>query len=84
MKKHLGAAALGCGIFFCAVATGKDVLPDTGPMYEQTMQRLLLVDAERFGNRIVAVGDHGYIVISDDFGKTWRRATGDGVARRSG
>jgi photosystem II stability/assembly factor-like uncharacterized protein len=43
-------------------------------MYEQTMQRLLLVDAERFGNRIVAVGDHGYIVISDDFGKTWRRA----------
>jgi photosystem II stability/assembly factor-like uncharacterized protein len=43
-------------------------------MYEQTMQRLLLVDAERFGNRIVAVGDHGYIVISDDFGKTWKRA----------
>jgi hypothetical protein len=43
-------------------------------MYGQTMQRLLLVDAERFGNRIVAVGDHGYIVITDDFGKTWRRA----------
>ena len=74
MRKHLGAAALGCGILFCAVASGKDVLPESGPMYEQTMQRLLLVDAERFGNRIVAVGDRGYIVITDDYGKTWRRA----------
>jgi photosystem II stability/assembly factor-like uncharacterized protein len=74
MTKHLGAAALACGIFFCAPAIGKDVLPESGPVYEQTMQRLLLVDAERFGNRIVAVGDRGYIVITDDFGKTWRRA----------
>ena len=38
------------------------------------MQRLLLVDAERFGNRIVAVGDRGYIVLSDDRGASWRRA----------
>jgi photosystem II stability/assembly factor-like uncharacterized protein len=74
MRKQLGAAALGCGIFFCAAAAAKDVLPESGPMYARTMQRLLLVDAERFGNRIVAVGARGYIVISDDFGKTWRRA----------
>lgn len=38
------------------------------------MQRLLLVDAERFGSRIVAVGDRGYIVLTDDQGKTWKRA----------
>jgi photosystem II stability/assembly factor-like uncharacterized protein len=38
------------------------------------MQRLLLVDAERFGSRIVAVGDRGYIVVTDDQGKTWKRA----------
>lgn len=38
------------------------------------MQRLLLVDAERFGSRIVAVGDRGYIVFTDDQGKTWKRA----------
>src|SRR6476620_9162409 len=74
MRKQLGAAAFGCGIFFCAAAAAKDVLPETGPVQAQTMQRLLLVDAERFGNRIVAVGDRGYIVISDDFGKSWRRA----------
>ena len=71
---RIGAAALGGGIFFCAAAAAKDILPASGPMYPQTMQRLLLVDAERLGNRIVAVGDRGYIVISDDFGKAWRRA----------
>src|SRR6476659_5707310 len=79
MQKHLGAAALGCGILFCGLTSGKDVLPASGPMYEQTMQRLLLVDAERFGNRIVAVGDRGYIVITDDYGKTWRRAKSPGA-----
>lgn len=68
----MGAAAFGCGIFFCALA--KEILPESGPLFPQTMQRMVLVDAERFGNRIVAVGDHGYIVITDDFGKTWRRA----------
>ena len=67
----MGAAALGCGIFFCALPFAKDVLPESGPLVPRTVQRMLLVDAERFGNRIVAVGDHGYIVITDDYGKTW-------------
>ncbi len=73
MRKLLGAAALGCGILFCAWAA-PDNLPAAGPLRATTMQRLLLVDAERFGNRIVAVGDRGYIVITDDRGATWRRA----------
>jgi len=38
------------------------------------VQRLVLLDARRVGERIVAVGDHGYIVLSDDGGKSWRRA----------
>jgi len=38
------------------------------------MKRLLLVDAERIGGRIVAVGDRGYVVVSDDQGKSWKRA----------
>ena len=73
MKGILGAAALGCGIFFCAWA-GDDVLPDWGPLSATTMQRLTLLDAQRVGMRIVAVGDRGYIVLSDDQGATWRRA----------
>ena len=73
MRKLLGAAALGCGIVFCAWAA-LDVLPSSGALRANTMQRLLLVDAERFANRIVAVGDRGYVVITDDRGATWRRA----------
>ena len=46
----------------------------SAPFGKVTMQRLLLVDAARHGSRVVAVGDRGYIVLSDDDGKTWRRA----------
>jgi photosystem II stability/assembly factor-like uncharacterized protein len=76
LKRITGAAALCCGIFFGAWAAppGQEVLPATGLLRANTLQRLLLLDAERFANRIVAVGDRGYIVISDDQGKTWRRA----------
>jgi photosystem II stability/assembly factor-like uncharacterized protein len=75
VKKFLGAAALGCGIVFCAWAAPQgEVLPASGPVSATTMQRLLLLDAERFGNRIVAVGDRGYIVLTDNHGATWRRA----------
>ena len=44
------------------------VLPLTGPLSKQTMSRLLLTDAAKIGNRIVAVGDRGYIVYSDSNG----------------
>jgi photosystem II stability/assembly factor-like uncharacterized protein len=76
MKKWTGAAALGCGIvlFAWAAPPAKEALPASGPLGAATMQRLLLEDAERVGNRTVAVGDRGYIVISDDQGKSWRRA----------
>lgn len=76
MRKWIGAAALGCGIVLCAGAAPPaiEVLPSSGPLRAASMQRLLLADAERIGNRIVAVGDRGYIVITDDQGKSWRRA----------
>ncbi len=74
MKKSIGAAALSCGAVFFALAAPEGAAPDSGPLGATTMQRLLLVDAERFGTRIVAVGDRGYIVVSDDQGKSWKRA----------
>ena len=71
MKHALAAALLGAA----AVAVGADqVLPASGPLTATTMARLLLVDAARAGNRIVAVGDRGYVVFSDDQGVTWGRA----------
>jgi photosystem II stability/assembly factor-like uncharacterized protein len=50
------------------------VLPITGSLSKQTMSRLLLNDAARIGNRVVAVGDRGYIVVSDSNGENWERA----------
>ena len=41
---------------------------------ERTLSRLLLQAAAFAGKRIVAVGEHGYIIYSDDSGKTWMRA----------
>lgn len=34
-----------------------------------------LLDVARAGTRLVAVGDRGHVVLSDDQGKTWRQAT---------
>ena len=51
------------------------ILPESGPLAAASVKRLLLVDATRAASRIVAVGDHGYIVLSDDGGASWRRAT---------
>lgn len=51
------------------------VMPTSGPLTKQTMSRLLLTDGARIGNRVVAVGDRGYIVYSDSNGESWQRAT---------
>jgi photosystem II stability/assembly factor-like uncharacterized protein len=50
------------------------VLPVSGPVSKQSMSRLLLTDVAREGNRIVAVGDRGYIVYTDNNGESWQRA----------
>jgi len=50
------------------------VMPSAGPLTKQTMARLLLTDVAREANRMVAVGDRGYIVYSDNDGETWVRA----------
>ena len=72
MRKLAGAAAICCGIVFSALADGPPAAGSAVPA--RTLTRLLLVDAKHAGSRIVAVGDHGYIVLSDDDGATWRRA----------
>lgn len=73
MRTTLGAAVVGCGLaFFAQAAPEPDVVP--GPLAPVTVQRLLITDAERIGQRIVAVGDRGYVIVSDDQGKSWKRA----------
>ena len=45
------------------------VFPSTGI----SVNSLLLLDAARVGKRIVAVGERGHIVLSDDGGANWRQ-----------
>jgi len=79
-RASLLAAALAAAA--CGPAPGSRVLPESevlapsGALRPSTVERLLLIDAARAGSRVVAVGDQGYIVLSDDGGATWRRAAG--------
>ncbi|MEP7155991.1 MAG: YCF48-related protein [Betaproteobacteria bacterium] len=76
--KRLGAALCTAAAITLPVAVEAQinlaVMPVTGPLSKQTMTRLLLTDSARIGNRIVAVGDRGYIVYSDSNGESWERA----------
>ena len=71
----LAVAATACALppAVCA-QINQAVLPTTGPLSAQSVSRLLLADVARQGNRIVAVGDRGYIAYSDNNGQTWLRA----------
>jgi photosystem II stability/assembly factor-like uncharacterized protein len=73
VSARASVAAFCCGAALFA-ALAKEILPESGPLWKTTMQRLLLVDAERVGSRIVAVGDRGYVVYSDNNGTDWQRA----------
>ncbi len=71
----LAALAAACGPAPGARAPEMaQVMPDSGPLPAGTIRRLLLLDAARVGSRVVAVGDRGYIVVSDDDGASWKRA----------
>jgi photosystem II stability/assembly factor-like uncharacterized protein len=72
LRAVVQAAALCCGLFLSA-AHAKEILPESGPIGEAA-QRLLLIDAAHLGSRIVAVGDRGYVIYSDNQGASWSRA----------
>ncbi len=73
MRRVLSAAALCCGLSFSGLAF-TEVLAPSGLLPKATTDRLLLVDAARIDRRVIAVGDRGYIVTTDDEGATWQRA----------
>lgn len=81
MKKSILFTAIVAGLLAVAGAPpdaaaqiNLAVMPASGPLSKQTMSRLLLSDAARVDNRVVAVGDRGYIVYSDNNGASWQRA----------
>ena len=60
-------------LFACRVAAGIDFLQTPAFLSERAAQGLLL-DIVHTGERLVAVGERGHIVYSDDLGRTWMQA----------
>jgi photosystem II stability/assembly factor-like uncharacterized protein len=73
MRRSLAIAAIAATLA-AATARTADILPESGAVPAHTMRRLLIADAAVAGNRLVAVGDRGWIVLSDDRGASWKRA----------
>jgi photosystem II stability/assembly factor-like uncharacterized protein len=74
----VGARAL-LGLWIAAGLLGPrtNAAEEPGPehaMLSALATESLLLDAERAGSRIVAVGEWGHVVLSDDEGASWRQA----------
>lgn len=68
--------ALGVGLFAQTVAAA-DNAPAPQTVYSQTSDKAassLLIDIAKAGSRLVAVGERGHILFSDDQGKSWTQA----------
>lgn len=77
MKNWARAACvwLGAGLMVVssAYAEGEDAAPTRGKtVVEIRADRIILVDIVRAGDRLIAVGERGFAMLSDDAGKSWR------------
>ncbi|BBB30490.1 WD40/YVTN/BNR-like repeat-containing protein [Neptunomonas japonica] len=71
----LGSLILGCILATHSLA--RDATKDRlwmPPLTSQIAQQSLMLDITQAGDRLVAVGDRGYILFSDDLGETWQQA----------
>lgn len=67
------ALALGVSSVYALAASAKSAV-ERPAMMSAKASRSLLIDLARAGTRLVAVGDRGHILYSDDQGKTWTQA----------
>lgn len=75
MRKSFGAAGLAVSLMMpaSAVHAVADVL-ETPAMKSDLAPKSLLNDAVRAGERILAVGERGHIIYSDDEGQNWTQS----------
>jgi photosystem II stability/assembly factor-like uncharacterized protein len=71
----LGAAALAAVGLLAVPAFSTVAPPNLNAVKSKLVTEALLLGVTRAGKRIVAVGEYGNILLSDDDGKTWRQAT---------
>ncbi|MCP3727107.1 YCF48-related protein [Paraburkholderia sp. CNPSo 3272] len=79
MKTHLRKLVALAGICVCALAqASQGTTPElkVSPAHAWVdASHMMLLDAARAGSRIVAVGEHGLVLFSDDKGKTYKQAS---------
>ena len=75
-RGSLIAARIAAIALALASLTASSHTPELAPGFET---RLLLLDAETLGQRQIAVGERGFILLSDD-GQHWRPAKTAGTA----
>ncbi len=68
-----GCVAVVMAAVLAAFAAGAAPATEPEAVPQRTIQRLLLTNATQAGKRIVAVGDQGYVIYSDDNGEHWLR-----------
>lgn len=66
---------LASGVASTSFAEAAKSVLDRPAMASAKASRSLLLDLAKAGPRLVAVGDRGHIVYSDDQGKSWKQAT---------
>lgn len=87
MKKWLRAACLSMGALLVCACAGQEhgaATAEAGPRPGTVVQikpnRIILMDVVRAGDRLVTVGELGFVLLSDDAGQSWR-AVGTPVTR---
>ncbi len=74
MAWWLGMVTAGCGQPLAATGTERLVQDQGAARVAALATRGLLLGAARAGQRIVAVGEFGHVLLSDDEGASWRQA----------
>lgn len=64
---------LACVVVACLASPGLAPAQDrVGPVVDIHSDRIILMDLEQAGERLLAVGERGFVLLSDDTGKTWK------------
>lgn len=87
MRNWIKAACLAAGATLVLASAAKEHEagqsasgPRAGTVVEIRPNRIILMNIGRAGDRLVAVGERGFVLLSDDSGKSWR-AVGTPVTR---
>lgn len=74
IRELFASAALACLVVACPVQAETKSAVDRPAIVSAKASKSLLIDMAVAGKRIIAVGDRGHILLSDDNGVTWTQA----------